>query len=36
VKQALKELLNALDEISKTHAEVSDAANRKAMTKAIY
>jgi len=36
VKQALKQLLNALDEISKTHAEVSDAANREAMTKAIY
>ena len=36
MKQALKQLLNALDEISKTHAEVSDAANREAMTKAIY
>jgi hypothetical protein len=36
VKQALKQLLNALDEISKTHAEVSDPGNREAMTKAIY
>jgi hypothetical protein len=36
VKQALKQLLNALDEISKEHPEVSDLTNREAVTKAIY
>jgi hypothetical protein len=36
LKQALKQLLDALDEVSKTHSEVSDAAAREAMTKVIY
>jgi len=35
VKQALKQLLETLDEISKTHAEVSDTAAREAMAEAI-
>jgi len=36
VKQALKQLLHALDEISKTHAEVSDTAAREVMALAVH
>jgi hypothetical protein len=36
VKQALKQLLDALDEISKTHAEVSDTAAREVMAVAVH
>jgi len=36
VKQALKQLLDALNEVSKSHAEVSDTAVRKVMAVAIH
>jgi hypothetical protein len=36
VRQALKQLLDTLDEVSRTHAEVSDTAVQEAMSDAVH